>query len=161
VLDDTQRIATAYRAFRSQGSAPQGEVSTFSVPVAEIRAQAGKRLDAWYYDPLKNDVVKQIWDRAATDDGFDEVRALGDLIVESSDVFYPGRHKRNYCPPGPDAVPFLSGTKHPRGTGLRREVATAFVSSGSVDPCERRIDLGHTIWVGRPRRVCGQPSHRL
>jgi len=24
--------------------------------------------------------------------------------------FYPGRHKRNYCKPGPDAVPFLSGT---------------------------------------------------
>ena len=111
-LDDLPRVANAYREYSTNGFKPPKDRIGFCVNIQDILNEQGLRLDAWYYDPTKNDVVKKVWDLDGrqTKDGPIVVKTIGELVADPSDIFYPGRHKRNYCPPGPDAVPFLSGT---------------------------------------------------
>jgi type I restriction enzyme M protein len=110
VLDDMPKIATSYEKYLNQESFSSKEPSIFSIKLSDILNQPRHRIDAWFHDPNKNEVVKKIWDLDGAMNGQIEVKTIGQLIREPSDVFYPGRHKRNYCRPGPDAVPFLSGT---------------------------------------------------
>lgn len=68
------------------------------------------RLDAWYWDPNKNELAKKIEDSVGKN-GIREIVRLGDLTVEGG-IFYPGRHKRNYISKDSEkAVPFYSGTQ--------------------------------------------------
>ncbi len=108
IQNDLTAIAAAFHKFKLKTTFKSKSPSIFSIHVSDIRKQPRHRMDAWFYDPTKNDVVKQVWDL----DGINgiQVRTIGELIRDPADVFYPGRHKRNYTRPGPDAVPFLSGT---------------------------------------------------
>ncbi len=155
VLDDTPEITDSYKQFKSTGSVSDTAPGTFTVPVSDIFAQEGKRLDAWFYDPGKNDVVKRIWDVAASGDGYDEVLPLSDLVKERSDVFYPGRHKRNYCEPSPESIPFLSGTNilQGRAFGVKwqpreyKPVQAAIVKEGTI-LITRSGSVGRVVFVG-------------
>ena len=108
VLNDLPAIGAAYEKFLAGASFKSKDPSVFAVKYSEIQKQSRNRFDAWYYDPTKNDVVKQIWDLDQTKGV--SVKTIGHLLKAPTDVFYPGRHKRNYCKPSPEAVPFLSGT---------------------------------------------------
>ena len=110
ILDDTPGIAASFDRFQSAERFVSRSPSIFSTRLSEILKQSRHRLDAWYYDPTKNDVVKQIWDLDGAMDGDIIVKTIGQLVRDPGDVFYPGRHRRNYTKPGPDSVPFLSGT---------------------------------------------------
>ncbi|MBK1667653.1 hypothetical protein CKO28_06350 [Rhodovibrio sodomensis] len=108
VLDDLPDILDAYREYTNGADPNACFDGAFRVNFSRIRNQPGSRIDAWFYDPSKNEVVKQVWDLAAQEGV--AVKTIGELIEHPGDVFYPGRHKRNYCEPGSGALPFLSGT---------------------------------------------------
>jgi len=110
ILDDLPTVSAAFDRFRNRDAFTSKKPGIFAVSTTEILAQPRRRLDASYYDPTKNDVVKRIWDMDTGVAGRITVKTIGQLVRAPSDVFYPGRHKRNYCAPGPEAVPFLSGT---------------------------------------------------
>jgi hypothetical protein len=82
--------------------------SCFVVNSSQIRADKTCRLDAWYYDPNKNDLAKKLMD--CSSDEISEIVNLGDLVVEGG-VFYPGRHKRNYVANSVKSLPFYSGSQ--------------------------------------------------
>ena len=69
---------------------------------------SSKRIDAWYWDPNKNNLAKEIEESVGEE--VIEIVRLGDLVVEHG-IFYPGRHKRNYVDAGLNSVPFYSGTQ--------------------------------------------------
>jgi len=160
VIDDTGWIAAEYETWRRLGRVdhdPDAECdspSAYTVPIGEIHDQRTNRLDAWYYDPTKNQVVKDLWDLAADESGIG-VSALADLVAEPSHVFYPGRHKRNYCPAGPHAVPFLSGTNilQARPFGVKwqpreyKPVQAALVQEGWI-LVTRSGSVGRVVYVG-------------
>lgn len=80
--------------------------SCFVVNVSQVYKDNLLRIDAWYHDPNKNDVVKQL--ESAIGSEIREIDKLGNLAI---DIFYPGRHKRNYVVPSIDSLPFYSGTQ--------------------------------------------------
>lgn len=82
--------------------------SCFVVDYQQILDDSMRRIDAWYWDPNKNNLAKEI-EESVGDDVIEIVR-LGDLVVEHG-IFYPGRHKRNYVDKSSDSVPFYSGTQ--------------------------------------------------
>ena len=82
--------------------------SCFVIDSAQILSDPSRRIDAWYWDPNKNNLAKQIEESVGGD--IQEIVRLGDLVVEHG-IFYPGRHKRNYVDPGKDSTPFYSGTQ--------------------------------------------------
>lgn len=82
--------------------------SCFVINSKQIVDDPTRRIDAWYWDPNKNNLAKQIEESVGGD--IKEIVRLGDLVVEHG-IFYPGRHKRNYVVPGEDSVPFYSGTQ--------------------------------------------------
>ena len=108
--NDLPEVALKYRQF-CEGfdlSTDNTATSVFSVSLSGILSQSRNRLDASFYDPNKNDVVKRIWDMDDPDHETVTVKTVGDIC---KDVFYPGRHRRNYVTPNSvDAVPFLSGS---------------------------------------------------
>ena len=76
VLDDLPAIAKAYGAFIRNEDFELDEPSVFSVGISEIKTQAGCRLDAWYYDPTKNEVVKHIWGLDGGENGSIRVKKI-------------------------------------------------------------------------------------
>ena len=82
--------------------------SCFVVSSGQILQDPSRRIDAWYWDPNKNNLAKQIEESIGEE--ITEIVRLGDLVVEHG-IFYPGRHKRNYVEKGNDSVPFYSGTQ--------------------------------------------------
>lgn len=95
---------TVNQAEDHAGHAP----SCFVINSKQISEDPSRRIDAWYWDPNKNNLAKQIEESVGCD--VLEIVRLGDLVVEHG-IFYPGRHKRNYVAPGKDSVPFYSGTQ--------------------------------------------------
>lgn len=69
---------------------------------------SARRIDAWYWDPNKNNIAKEI--EESVGDEIKEIVRLGDLVVDNG-IFYPGRHKRNYVDSSENSVPFYSGTQ--------------------------------------------------
>lgn len=82
--------------------------SCFVIDSTQILSDPSRRIDAWYWDPNKNNLAKQIEESVGGE--IQEIVRLGDLVVEHG-IFYPGRHKRNYVDSGKDSVPFYSGTQ--------------------------------------------------
>ncbi len=82
--------------------------SCFKINSSQIRADNTCRLDAWYWDPNKNDLAKKLMD--FTGEKVVEIQNLGDLVVKNG-IFYPGRHKRNYVKNSDKSLPFYSGTQ--------------------------------------------------
>lgn len=82
--------------------------SCFVIDSKQIMEDPSCRIDAWYWDPNKNNLAKEIEESVGGD--IKEIVRLGDLVVEHG-IFYPGRHKRNYVEKSDDSVPFYSGTQ--------------------------------------------------
>lgn len=80
--------------------------SCFVINVSQIRNDKLLRMDAWYHDPNKNDIAKQL--ETAIGEEIIDLDRLEDLSI---DIFYPGRHKRNYVSESKDSLPFYSGTQ--------------------------------------------------
>lgn len=87
-----------------EGKAP----SCFVINSKKIMNDSSRRIDAWYWDPNKNKLAKEIEESVGTE--VKEIVRLGDLVVENG-IFYPGRHKRNYVESSDNSVPFYSGTQ--------------------------------------------------
>ncbi|MFZ5596753.1 MAG: N-6 DNA methylase [Bacillota bacterium] len=82
--------------------------SCFKINVSKIREHSLRRLDAWFWDPNKNDLAKKLEELSGEE--IVEIVNLGDLAVEGG-IFYPGRHRRNYVKPSDSSIPFYSGTQ--------------------------------------------------
>ncbi|MBQ3756226.1 MAG: N-6 DNA methylase [Oscillospiraceae bacterium] len=82
--------------------------SCFVIDSKQILDDKTRRIDAWYWDPNKNNLAKEIEESVGGD--ISEIVRLGDLVVKDG-IFYPGRHKRNYVDPSPESVEFYSGTQ--------------------------------------------------
>lgn len=89
-------------------SGKNGNPSCFIINKEEILKDPTLRIDAWYWDPAKNDLAKKLMD--LSNEEIKEVTNLGDLVVDRG-IFYPGRHKRNYVPKSENSVEFYSGTQ--------------------------------------------------
>ena len=89
-------------------SGEEGNPSCFLVDKNTILKDATLRIDAWYWDPAKNELAKKLMD--ISNEEIKEVTSLGNLVVDGG-IFYPGRHKRNYVPKGDGSVEFYSGTQ--------------------------------------------------
>ena len=85
-----------------------GNPSCFIVQKDDILKDVLLRIDAWYWDPAKNDLAKKLMDLSNED--IKEVSSLGNLVVDGG-IFYPGRHTRNYVPKSNNSVEFYSGTQ--------------------------------------------------
>ena len=84
------------------------EPSCFVINSKQILNDESRRIDAWYWDPNKNNLAKELEESIGED--VVEIVRLGDLVVEHG-IFYPGRHKRNYVMEGAESDPFYSGTQ--------------------------------------------------
>lgn len=89
-------------------STGEHEPSCFVINSKQILNDESRRIDAWYWDPNKNNLAKELEESVGED--VVEIVRLGDLVVEHG-IFYPGRHKRNYVMEGEESVPFYSGTQ--------------------------------------------------
>lgn len=82
--------------------------SCFIINAKDILSDPTRRIDAWYWDPNKNNTAKKIEESVGTE--IKEIVRLGDLVIDHG-IFYSGRHKRNYVAPNENSVPFYSGTQ--------------------------------------------------
>lgn len=112
IWNDLPEILEQYKKYlRGEELVAQDEErapSCFIVDAKEIFEDKTRRIDAWYWDPNKNNIAKKIEESVGGD--VKEIVRLGDLVVDHG-IFYPGRHKRNYVDPSENSVPFYSGTQ--------------------------------------------------
>ena len=111
IWNDLPEILAKYKEYEKRGSisdTQNGGPSCFVIDSQEILSDPARRIDAWYWDPNKNNIAKQL--EESVGDEIKEIVRLGDLVVDNG-IFYPGRHKRNYVEPGDNSVPFYSGTQ--------------------------------------------------
>ncbi len=86
----------------------EGYPSCFTIDKETVKQDKTRRLDAWYYDPAKNQLAKSLMDN--TNPQIVSVDNLGDLVVKHG-IYYPGRHIRNYVEKNEKSVEFYSGTQ--------------------------------------------------
>ena len=111
IWNDLPEILAKYKEYEKRGSisdTQNGGPSCFVIDSQEILSDPARRIDAWYWDPNKNNIAKQL--EESVGDEIKEIVRLGDLVVDNG-IFYPGRHKRNYVESGDNSVPFYSGTQ--------------------------------------------------
>ena len=112
VWNDLPQIYEQWKHFMATGmvAVQRGDhdPSCFVISSKQILEDAARRIDAWYWDPNKNNLAKEL--EEAVGEEIKEIVRLGDLVVEHG-IFYPGRHRRNYVEPGAKSVPFYSGTQ--------------------------------------------------
>ena len=108
IWNDLPIIFEQWKKYKSMGTVSHSSPSCFVITSDQIMQDPTHRIDAWYWDPNKNDLAKQIEDSVG--ENVIEIARLGDLVVENG-IFYPGRHKRNYVEPSENSVPFYSGTQ--------------------------------------------------
>ena len=112
IWNDLPEILDRYKEYTEKGflnnTNTDGGPSCFIVYSSNIMQDSARRIDAWYWDPNKNNIAKQI--EESVGDDIKEIVRLGDLVVDHG-IFYPGRHKRNYVEAGENSVPFYSGTQ--------------------------------------------------
>lgn len=113
IWNDLPTIFKYWKEYSTTGSiqpneSSENEPSCFVIDSKKILEDPSRRIDAWYWDPNKNNIAKEIEESVGTD--VKEIVRLGDLVVPHG-IFYPGRHKRNYVPAGAESVPFYSGTQ--------------------------------------------------
>jgi type I restriction enzyme M protein len=114
IWNDLPEILSQWKRYSLTGSVQElpdeeGKVpSCFVISSKQIMEDASRRIDAWYWDPNKNNLAKQIEESVGEE--VREIVRLGDLVVEHG-IFYPGRHKRNYVESSDNSVPFYSGTQ--------------------------------------------------
>ncbi len=108
IWNDLPKIKEQWDRYQ-QGNKPNSITpSCFVVNAKSLRDDPSCRIDAWYWDPNKNDLAKSLMDYTGSD--IAEIVNLGDLVVNRG-IFYPGRHKRNYVKNTDKSLPFYSGTQ--------------------------------------------------
>ena len=111
IWNDLPEILEQYKNYEKSGnidSDKNHQPSCFIMNSSDILKDQTRRIDAWYWDPNKNNIAKEIEESASNE--VKEIMRLGDLVVEHG-IFYPGRHKRNYVEKSDTSVPFYSGTQ--------------------------------------------------
>ncbi len=109
INNDLPKILSDWEKYK-RGEDIEGE-NSFKIKFSDITSNNDIRLDAWFYDPGKNEIVKELEDSIGNKNKkIKELQRLGDLVKDGG-IFYPGRHKRNYVPASNDSVPFYSGTQ--------------------------------------------------
>lgn len=112
IWNDLPDILEKYKEFEKTGhlsSSSNEGPSSFIIDFESILNDSSRRIDAWYWDPNKNDIAKDI--EESIGEVVEDIVRLGDLVVDGG-IFYPGRHKRNYIDgSNENAVPFYSGTQ--------------------------------------------------
>lgn len=96
IWNDLPQIYEQWKEYTLSGTVKEmtGEhvPSCFVMNAKQILSDATRRIDAWYWDPNKNNLAKAL--EEAIGEEITEIVRLGDLVVEHG-IFYPGRHKRN------------------------------------------------------------------
>ncbi|MCY3608236.1 MAG: N-6 DNA methylase [Acidimicrobiales bacterium] len=154
LLDDTGKIAELYASYQTSTEVGDETHSAFTVSSREILETDDLRLDASYYAPQLRNVADRTWRAAHERRGIEQVRRLGELVVPRG-IYYPGRHKRNYCDPGDNAVPFLSGTNilQSRAFGVKwqphgyKPISATLVEEGWI-LVTRSGSVGRVVYVG-------------
>lgn len=108
IWNDLPDILKEYKRFQMGAKVESLNPSCFVINSKNIRYDRTVRIDAWYWDPNKNDLAKKLMDYSSED--ITEIVNLGDLVVENG-IYYPGRHKRNYVKESESSVAFYSGTQ--------------------------------------------------
>ncbi|MGL4375568.1 MAG: N-6 DNA methylase [Microcoleaceae cyanobacterium] len=103
---DFPEISKAYDAFL-QGHDPSIiSQKAFIISSKSIKHSNGIRLNAAYYEPKSSDLRKQLIILTEQNPDF-LISPLGELV---SNIFYPGRFKRDYTDDIEHSVPFLGGS---------------------------------------------------
>lgn len=109
INNELPEILKSWESYKNTGKIKKNKnISCFKIAFSDIKNSQILRLDAWYYDPEKNKIVKTLEDNVGK--SITEIQRLGDL-VEPNGIFYPGRHRRDYVPKSKNSVPFYSGTQ--------------------------------------------------
>ncbi len=113
VWNDLPEILKQWKSYELNGSideetSSEHTPSCFIINSKQILDDPSRRIDAWYWDPNKNNLANEI--EESVGEHVKEIARLGDLVVEHG-IFYPGRHKRNYVENTAESVPFYSGTQ--------------------------------------------------
>ena len=108
IWNDLPEIKQQWDLYKSGKKPKSIKPSCFVVNSEKLRNDPSCRIDAWYWDPNKNDLAKSLMDYVGND--ITEIVNLGDLVIDRG-VFYPGRHKRNYVKNTDKSLPFYSGTQ--------------------------------------------------
>ncbi|WP_281740811.1 N-6 DNA methylase [Holdemanella biformis] len=111
IWNDLPEILQKYKEYQQKGALECTDKigpSCFVISSENIVNDPARRIDAWYWDPNKNNIAKEI--EESVGDEVKEIVRLGDLVVDNG-IFYPGRHKRNYVDSNENSVPFYSGTQ--------------------------------------------------
>lgn len=113
IWNDLPEILKQWKSYELNGSideetSSEHAPSCFIINSKQILDDPSRRIDAWYWDPNKNNLAKEI--EESVGEHVKEIARLGDLVVEHG-IFYPGRHKRNYVENTAESVPFYSGTQ--------------------------------------------------
>ncbi len=108
IWNDLPEILDQYGKYKNGQQVHLKSPSCFIIDSDDIRNDKIHRLDAWYWDPNKNELVKKL--ENAIGNEIVEIVDLSELVVDGG-IFYPGRHKRNYVRKSPHSLPFFSGTQ--------------------------------------------------
>lgn len=108
IWNDLLQIKEQWELFCRGEALDSVNPSCFIVDSSKIRKDPSRRIDAWYWDPNKNDLAKSLEDFSGQD--IVDITNLGELVVEGG-IFYPGRHRRNYVKRSSKSLPFYSGTQ--------------------------------------------------
>ena len=108
IWNDLPEILKEWDKFQKGEEITLSNPSCFFINSNEVRKDSSHRLDAWFWDPNKNDLAKKLMD--CDDPSISEIVNLGELTQENG-VFYPGRHKRNYVSDSDKSIAFYSGTQ--------------------------------------------------
>jgi hypothetical protein len=108
IWNDLTDILEQWRTYQNTGVVQSISPSCFVIRSSDIKNDPSRRIDAWYWDPNKNDLAKKLEEFVGNE--ITEIVNLGS-VAEDGGIFYPGRHKRNYVRPSSDSLPFYSGTQ--------------------------------------------------
>ena len=108
VWNDLPQIYEQWINYSTGNKVESSIPSCFVVEACDIINDPTSRIDAWYWDPNKNDFAKKL--EEAIGEEVLEIVKLGDLVAEHG-IFYPGRHKRNYVEKSDNSVPFYSSSQ--------------------------------------------------
>lgn len=106
VYNDLSDILQQWENFKAGKPVKSTLPSCFFITASQIRSDNFLRMDAWYYDPNKNDLVKKL--ESSVGNRIVDIVRLDDVAI---DIFYPGRHKRNYVLESHESLAFYSGTQ--------------------------------------------------
>ena len=109
IWNDLPLVLDQWQNFVAARQVENGIPSCFTVEANVVRADSMCRIDAWYWDPNKNELAKKL--ENAVGGEITEIVSLGDLVVHHHGIFYPGRHKRDYVEESENSVPFYSGSQ--------------------------------------------------